>query len=195
MDFSSLLPQTLNGSHDVIEILDDDEDDAFYDHIKQENPMKVEAVDDAFMTDPASPNTQDVDRRRHSGRVRIANKQFSDYELYVTADEEEHTMLATVDEHTGDDGVDDDGLAAVAHYIMVHYAEKENLKKRKKKYKPKAGQFQLEAGIKHFGERGEVAVTKELEQFNTYWIFEPKSATDLTDEDKRKALASLIFLK
>ena len=37
MDFSLLLPGTLNGSHDVIEILDD-EDDAFYDHIKQETP-------------------------------------------------------------------------------------------------------------------------------------------------------------
>jgi hypothetical protein len=137
-----------------------------------------------------------VDRSRHSGRVRIANRQFDDYELYVTADEAEHTMLATVDEHTDDDGVDkDDGLAAVAHYIMLHYAEKENLKKRKKKYKPKAGQYQLEAGIKHFGERGEIAVTKELEQFNTYGVFEPKSAADLTDDDKRKALASLIFLK
>jgi hypothetical protein len=106
-------------------------------------------------------------------------------------------MLATVDKHTDGDGVDEDaGLAAVAHYIMVHYAEKENLKKRKKKYKPKAGQFRLEAGIKHFGERGELAVTrKELEQFNTYGVFEPKSASDLTDDDKRKALASLIFLK
>jgi len=39
MDFSSLLPQTLNGSHAVIEILDDDEDDTFYDHIKQETPV------------------------------------------------------------------------------------------------------------------------------------------------------------
>ncbi len=77
----------------------------------------------------------------------------------------------------------------------MNYAEKENLKKCKKKYKPKAGQLQLEAGIKHFGEHGEVAVTKELEQCNTYGVFEPKSATDLTDEDKRKALASLIFLK
>ena len=37
MDFSLLLPGTLNRSHDVIEILDD-EDDAFYDHIKQETP-------------------------------------------------------------------------------------------------------------------------------------------------------------
>jgi len=79
--------------------------------------------------------------------------------------------------------------------LIRRTSKKENLKKRKKKYKPKAGQFQLEAGIKHFGERGEVAVMKELEQFNTYWVFEPKSATDLTDEDKRKALTSLIFLK
>ena len=47
-----------------------------------------EAVDDAFMTDPDPPNTasQDVDCSRHSGHIRIANKQFSDYELYVTAD-------------------------------------------------------------------------------------------------------------
>jgi len=190
-------PWDTQQSHDVIEILDDDEDDAFYDHIKQETPLKVEAVDDNSVTNPDPPNTasQDVDRSRHSGRVRIANKQFSDYELYVTADEEEHAMLVTVDEHTNDDGVDSDGLAAVAHYIMMNYAEKDNLKKRKKKYKPKVGQFQLEAGIKHFGERGGVAVMKELEQFNKYGVFEPKSATDLTDEDKRNALASLIFLK
>jgi len=199
MDFSSLLPETLNGSHDVIEILDDDEDDAFYDYIKHETPVKVEDIDDDPVTDndPPATTSQDVDRSRHSGRVRIANRQFSDYEMYVTADEAEHTMLATVDKHTDGDGIDEDaGLAAVAHYIMVHYAEKENLKKRKKKYKPKAGQFRLEAGIKHFGERGELAVTrKELEQFNTYGVFEPKSASDLTDDDKRKALASLIFLK
>ena len=38
-------------------------------------------------------------------------------------------------------------------------------------------------------------MTKELEQFNTYGVFEPKSADDLTDEEKRQALASLIFLK
>jgi len=95
------------------------------------------------MTDPDPPNTasQDVDRSRHSGRVRIANKQFSDYELYVMADEEEHTMLVTINVHTDDDGVDDDGLAAVAHYIMVHYAENENLKKRKKSTSPKRVNF------------------------------------------------------
>jgi hypothetical protein len=38
-------------------------------------------------------------------------------------------------------------------------------------------------------------VTKELQQFNTYGVFQPKSVDELTDNDKKKALASLIFLK
>jgi hypothetical protein len=38
-------------------------------------------------------------------------------------------------------------------------------------------------------------VTKELDQFNKYGVFEPKHARDLSEEDKKKALSSLIFLK
>jgi hypothetical protein len=37
------------------------------------------------------------------------------------------------------------------------------MKKKKKKYKPKSGQYQVEEGIKQFGKRGETAVTKELD--------------------------------
>jgi hypothetical protein len=38
---------------------------------------------------------------------------------------------------------------------MVHYEEKEGIKKKKKKkYKSKAGQYQMEVGIKRFGEQG-----------------------------------------
>ncbi len=83
----------------------------------------------------------------------------------------------------------------VAHYITVHYTKKEAQKRCRKKYKPKSGQYQLEAGIKHFGNQGEIAVTKELQQFNKYGVFEPKLADELTDNDMKKALASLIFLK
>ncbi len=53
----------------------------------------------------------------------------------------------------------------------------------------------LEAGIKHFGKEGETAVTKELNQFNTYGVFEPQHARDLSDNDKKKALLSMIFLR
>ena len=38
-------------------------------------------------------------------------------------------------------------------------------------------------------------MTEELDQFNKYGVFEPKHARDLSEEDKKKALSSLIFLK
>jgi hypothetical protein len=112
-------------------------------------------------------------------------------------EEEEQLMLATVEKKIpADDEEDEEVLAAVAHFIMVHYEEKEEIKKKKKKkYKPKAGQYQMEAGIKRFGERGEIAVTKELDQFNKNKVFEPKHAYDLSEEDRKKALSSLIFFK
>jgi hypothetical protein len=100
-------------------------------------------------------------------------------------EEEEQLMLATVEkEIPADDEEDENFLAAVAHFIMVHYKEKEGIKKKKKKkYKPKAGQYQMEAGIKRFGERGEIAVTKELDQFNKYKVL---SQNIINDFSKRK---------
>ena len=105
--------------------------------------------------------------------------------------------MTVEDEDTQQDVEEDpERLASVAHYIMMHYAEKESVKKkRKKKYTPKAGQYSLEAGLKHFGERGETAVSKELKQFNVYDVFEPLYANELSQEEKSKALTSLIFLK
>ncbi len=78
----------------------------------------------------------------------------------------------------------------------MHYAKKESVKKKqKKKYKPKAGQYSLEARLKHFGERGETAVSKELKQLIVYDVFEPLYAKKLSKEEKPKTLTSLIFLK
>ena len=80
----------------------------------------------------------------------------------------------TVEEQEDREEDDPEEMANVAHYVMMHYAEKESIKKkRKKKYKPKAGQYSLEARLKHFGERGETAVKKELKQFNVYDEFKP----------------------
>ena len=39
------------------------------------------------------------------------------------------------------------------------------------------------------------AVTKELNQFNKYKVFESKHKNDLSEEDRKKVLSSLIFLK
>ena len=70
-------------------------------------------------------------------------------------------MLTTCtnDEVKSSDKNNDRALEAVAHYIMVHYEEKEKLKKRKKKYRPKVGQYSFNAGLCHFGDRAKMAVT------------------------------------
>ena len=111
-------------------------------------------------------------------------------------EDEDQLILATVDENPANDEEIKEVLAAVAHFMMIHYKEKEGIKKKKKKkYKPKEGQYQLEAGIKGFGEQGETAVTKELVQFNQFKVFELKYANDLSEENRKKALSSLIFVK
>jgi len=47
----------------------------------------------------------------------------------------------------------------------------------------------------NFGDEGKMAVTKELLQFNTYYVFELLKANSLSDKEKKGALSSLIFLK
>lgn len=128
---------------------------------------------------------------RKSNRDRIPNRKFDGYELYTTVCNEDDGMTEPTNNY---DFTEENSDAAVAHYIMVHYKEKEHIKK-KKKYKPKEGQYGLDAGLTKFGDRGEVAVTNELNQFNTYQVFEPLDALNLSDEEKKGALSSLIFLK
>jgi hypothetical protein len=122
--------------------------------------------------------------------------------------EEEEFLLATNGDKSNDKDngdvsnegnhakMDNKALSVVApHYKMVHCAEKEMLKKQERKFKPKAGQCMLDAGLKKFGSRGEMAVTKELCQFNTHEVFEPLEASTLDEEGKKGALSSFIFLK
>jgi hypothetical protein len=68
------------------------------------------------------------------------------------------------------------------------------LKKRKRKYKPKAGQYMLDTGLTKFGSRGELVVAKELHQFNTYEVFELMEASPHIEREKKGALSLLIFL-
>jgi len=153
---------------EVIKILDDENDDIVDQLINEEsiqrqcedNLPKVEEDEEEDIPKEAVEGENDY---RRSKRNRTANRQYQDYELYETVEEQEDR-----------EEDDPEEMANVAHYVMMHYTEKESIKKkRKKKYKPKAGQYSLEAGLKHFGERGETAVTKELKQFNVYDVFEP----------------------
>ncbi len=85
--------------------------------------------------------------------MRVANRQFEDYELYVTVEEEE-VMLAMVKEDPAEDKEDKEVLAAVAHYIMVHYKEKEGVKKKKKSTSPSPGSTSWRQGLSNLVNKG-----------------------------------------
>ncbi len=70
----------------------------------------------------AAAGASEQGETRISGRVRVANRQFEDYELYVTVEEEE-VMLAMMEEDLAEEEEDKEVLAMVGHYIMVHYKE------------------------------------------------------------------------
>lgn len=69
----------------------------------------------------------------------------------------------------------DQAWAAVTHYVMI--------------------QFSMKAGLKHFGQRGEDAVSKELSQLYLRDTFEPLHPKDLSREEKDGSWDSHLFLK
>ncbi len=119
LDFSSI-PTKVNGG-EVIKILDDNEEEAINEYIKEEVQVMVEPnyIEEQEEARRMEESDKDGGPRR-SGRTRIPNRQFKDYDLYVTVEEEE-VMLANIEESALDEEEDEEVLAAVVHYIMVHY--------------------------------------------------------------------------
>jgi hypothetical protein len=133
LDFSSIPTKVIGG--EVIKILDEDEEEAINEYIKEEvqvmvEPNYVEEQEEARGTE----KSEEDGGPRRLRRTRIPNRKFKDYELYVTVEEEE-VMLANIEETALDEEEDEEVLAAVVHYIMVHYEEKESLKKKKRNTK------------------------------------------------------------
>jgi hypothetical protein len=164
-------------------------------------PQQAKITDqDEEDDDEDHANETDMEQPRRSGREQACPKQFEDYKVHVTIEEGDEFMLATCadDDVVSTDENNDRALEADAHYIMMHYEEKEKLKKRKKRYKPKGGQYSLDAGLCHFADRAETTVPEELHQFNTYEVFKPiavDAVDNLSAEEKKKTLSLLIFLK
>ena len=137
-------------TREVIEFLDDDDKDILNNFIQDNITIKierqnsedvrkiVEKEDENKLTEPISDGT------RKPSRTKVPNWEYKDYKLYVTVAKEEKFLLATNGEESDKRGANDtemgdETLSQVAHYIMVHYAEKELIKRLKKNYKPKDG--------------------------------------------------------
>ena len=69
---------------------------------------------------------------------------------------------------------DEDVVASIMHYLLTQYS--------------------LQQGIKMFREKGEAATTKELKQMHDMEALIPLNVQSLTDEQKNKAMALLMFL-
>jgi hypothetical protein len=192
IDFS-LPPKDQPNRGEIIKILDDKDDDILLDqYMKEESTQRLykdelpKIEEDREEEDTLEETIEHDDKYGCSKQNRIANRQYQDYALYVMVEEEDKL----------DDEVDPpkNGKHGTLHHDALCQEEK-HLKKRKKKYKPKAGQYSLEVGMKHFGERSEMAVSKELKQVNVCNVVEPLYANKLSNEEKLKALTLLIFLK
>jgi hypothetical protein len=57
-----------------------------------------------------------------------------------------------------------------------------------------AEQYSINKGVRLFGDKARESVTKELKQLHDYVTYRPIHAHELTPEEKRQALASLIFI-
>jgi hypothetical protein len=79
---------------------------------------------------------------------------------------------------------DEELMANLCHYFMVHTATSIDLANQGQ---PTKKQYGLKAGLKRFGSQGDAAVSKELSQFHTF-------ARTLIREERRNALSSLMFL-
>lgn len=159
---------------------------------------------------------------RRSGRQRTTPKFLEEnYHLFTTVGEIEDLPESQC---LPDTLVTDDTLATVCHYIMLHYADPAKPTKmptetptskppsskqptRKPTTSPATptkkptttlsstkNTFSLRAGLRKFGQLGEAAVSKELNQFNVLQTFTPLDATKLSPDQRKSALASLMFL-
>lgn len=91
--------------------------------------------------------------------------------------------------HPDDVDTNDNALAQINHYVLAHYS---TLQFSKQYSKP--NMFSLNAGLKQFGEQGELAIMTELTQFNLLNTFSPLDPATLSHAQWKTALMSLIFL-
>jgi hypothetical protein len=92
LDFSSMPTKVVGG--EVIEILDNEEEEAINKYIQEEILMKVEPDQKEEVLQDVVQTAKEEEPRRLA-QAQIANRQYKDYDLYVTVEEEE-IILATV---------------------------------------------------------------------------------------------------
>ena len=182
---------------DVIEI--DDVDDEFVytpPHTTTSPFVKQEPTSPPTPPTPADSVLPSATPPRPGARARRLPRRFDDFHMFTTV-ADAHRQPPEYPYHTaGGTDVDlaiqdEERMAHICHFAMVHTATSINLAQLGQ---PTKKQYGLKAGLRHFGSRGDTAVTKELSQLHTMNCFRPRDPTTLTRDDRRNALTSLMFL-
>jgi hypothetical protein len=93
IDFS-LPPEDQPNRGEIIEILDDEDDDILDQYMKEESTQQLykdeqpKIEEDREEEDTPKETIEQDDKYGHSTQNRIANRQYQDYELYVTVEKE-----------------------------------------------------------------------------------------------------------
>ena len=181
LDFTDTLPTP----PEVIEIDDDDNCPVI-----PTTPFFPPKVEPDYSNPPMPPTSRYPSRER-----RAPQRLLNEYHLYTTI-ADAHKLPPNYPYRTaGRTDIDlalqdDDVMAHICHYVMVHTAESiySNDTIPSKKH------YSLKSGLRKFADRGKEAVRKELTQFHTLRCFRPCDPSTLTRDDRRKALTSLMFL-
>ena len=108
-------------------------------------------------------------------------------------------MLATVEENPAEYEEDEEVLPLwriLSWFIMKKRKESRRRRRRRRNISPSQSSTSWRrVWIKRFGEQGETVVTKELDQFNKYIVFESKHANDLSEEEEKNAIIADFFFK
>ncbi len=97
-------PINAHKTREVIKLLDDDDKDILNNFIQDDVAIKIErqnSEDIRKIVEEGDENKEGEpfsDGTRKSGRVKVPNRRYKDYELYVTVAEEEEFLLATNEE-------------------------------------------------------------------------------------------------
>jgi hypothetical protein len=130
------------------------------------------------------------------GCLHVLPSCFNDFHMFTTVAEErrqppEHPYCTARGTDVDLAIQDEKRMAHLCHFVMVHTATSLHLAQFGQ---PTKKQYGLKAGLKQFGSRGDLAVTKELSQLHTLNCFRPRDPRTLTRNDRRNALTLLMFL-
>ena len=87
-----------------------------------------------------------------------------------------------------------DMTAKVIAQIMCHYSPSNTKKMSKKTFYQLVQTYTLKKGIKKFGIKAKRAAYKEMKQLHDRVVFQPIKVEDLTEQERKRAMESLIFL-